>query len=169
MSVSRDIVATWRRPRAVMRRLLSQGRREDRALAFLIGACLLIFVAQWPRISREAYLSGDAGPPLEAQLAITFFAMLMIWPLLAYALAALSHLVARLLGGRGSHYAARLALFWALLASTPAWLLHGLVAGFIGPGPAERIVGAALLLAFLAIWGMCLREAEKGPEAEAAA
>jgi hypothetical protein len=37
MSVSRDIVATWRRPRRVMRSLLSQGRREDRAIMFLIG------------------------------------------------------------------------------------------------------------------------------------
>jgi hypothetical protein len=37
MSVSRDIVATWRRPRRVMRRLLAQGRREDRAIMFLMG------------------------------------------------------------------------------------------------------------------------------------
>jgi hypothetical protein len=167
MSVSRDIVATWRRPRAVMRRLLSQGRDEGRALAFLIGACLLIFVAQWPRLSREAHLAGESGPPLEAQLGITFFAMLMIWPLLAYALAAASHLVSRLFGGQGTHYAARLALFWALLASTPAWLFHGLVAGFVGPGPAETVVGGLLLLAFLLIWGMCLREAEASPEAAA--
>ncbi|MGP1355828.1 YIP1 family protein [Roseicyclus sp.] len=168
MSVSRDIVATWRRPREVMRRLLAQGRREDRALAFLIGACFLIFVAQWPRISREAYFAAEGDAPLQARLAITFFAMLMIWPLMAYALGALTHLVARLVGGRGTWYSARLALFWALLASTPAWLLHGLVAGFIGPGPAQNLVGALLLLAFLAIWGICLGEAERGPEAETA-
>jgi hypothetical protein len=152
-----------------MRRLLAQGRREDRALAILIGACLVIFIAQWPRISREAYLAVEGAAPLEARLAITFFAMLMIWPLMAYGLAAFTHLVARLFGGRGTHYSARLALFWALLASTPAWLLHGLVAGFIGPGPAEQAVGAGLLLAFVTIWGICLREAERGPEAEAAA
>jgi hypothetical protein len=42
------------------------GRREDRALAMLIAACLVIFVAQWPRLSREAYLAPDGGPPLEA-------------------------------------------------------------------------------------------------------
>src|SRR6056297_601672 len=62
----------------------------------------------------------------------------------------------------------RLALFWTLLATTPAWLLHGLVRGFIGPGPAEQLVGAGLLLAFVTIWGICLREAEIAPETEAA-
>ena len=102
-------------------------------------------------------------------MAITFFAMLMIWPLMAYGLAGLTHLVARLLGGRGSWYSARLALFWALLASSPAWLLHGLVAGFIGPGPALSVVGGILLLAFLTIWALCLAEAERAAEAEVAA
>jgi hypothetical protein len=151
-----------------MRKLLAMGRREDRALAILISACFIIFVAQWPRLSREAHLSGEGAPPLEAELAITFFAMLMIWPLMAYGLAGLTHLVARAFGGRGSWYSARLALFWSLLASTPAWLFHGLVSGFIGPGPAERAVGAFLLLAFLLIWGISLREAEREPEARTA-
>lgn len=90
-------------------------------------------------------------------------------PLLAYAIAAVTRLIARLFGGQGTWYSARLALFWALLATTPAWLFHGLVRGFIGPGPAEQLVGAGLLLAFLSIWGICLREAETSPEAEAAA
>jgi hypothetical protein len=151
-----------------MRRLLAQGKREDRALVFLIGACLMIFVAQWPRIAREAHLAPEGAAPLDARLSITFFTMLMIWPLMAYGLAALSHLVARLFRGRGSWYSARLALFWSLLATTPAWLLYGLVSGFIGPGPAERLTGALLLLAFGAIWGISLREAERGPEAETA-
>lgn len=168
MSVSRDIAATWVRPRRVMRRLLAQGRREDRALVYLLLACGIIFVAQWPAISREVALNPD-GAPLQARLAITFFAWLMIWPLAFYGLGSLTHLIARPLGGRGSFYSARLALFWALLASTPAWLFYGLVNGFIGPGPAQTLVGAGLLLAFLSIWGICLREAESQPEAEAAA
>ena len=166
MAVSSDIIATWRAPSRVMRKLLSMGQREDRALAILIAACFVIFVAQWPRLSRDTYLAGGEGPPLDAQLAITFFAMLMIWPLMAYALAGLSHLIARIFGGRGSWYSARLALFWSLLATTPAWLLYGLVAGFIGPGPALQLVGGLLLLAFLTIWSLALREAERAPEAQ---
>jgi hypothetical protein len=167
MSVSRDIVATWRRPRSVMRSLLSQGRREDRALMFLILACGIIFVSQWPVISREVALDG-AGAPLQARLAITFFAWLMIWPLAFYGIGSLTHVVVRAFGGRGSLYSARLALFWTLLATTPAWLFYGLVRGFIGPGPAQTVVGIGLVLAFVTIWGICLREAEFGPEAEAA-
>ncbi|PWK62472.1 YIP1 family protein [Roseicyclus mahoneyensis] len=166
MAVTTDIVATWRHPGAVMRRLLSMGRREDRALAVLIAACFVIFVAQWPRLSREAYLAPEGAPPLEAVLSITFFAMMMIWPLAAYAVAAITHLLARILGGRGTWYSARLALFWSLLATSPAWLFHGLVAGFVGPGPAQTVAGVILLVAFLAIWGMSLREAQREPEAD---
>lgn len=169
MSVSRDIVATWKGPRRVMRRLLDQGRREDRAVVILLGACFLIFVAQWPRLQRESLVAPEGAPPLEAQLGITFFVMMMIWPFLAYLIAAISHLVARLCGGRGSWYSARLAFFWALLASSPAWLFHGLISGFIGPGPAEQAVGAGVLLAFGTIWGMSLWEAEREAEARAAA
>jgi hypothetical protein len=166
MAVSTDIVATWRRPRQVMRKLLDMGQREDRALMFLLVGCGLIFVAQWPQLSRAAYL--DESVPLQARIGGALFAWLFWVPLLAYGLAAVSRLVARALGGRGTWYSARLALFWALLASTPAWLMYGLVAGFIGSGPAERIVGAFLLLAFFSIWGICLREAERQPEAQGA-
>ncbi len=45
MPVARDIAATYRGPRRVMRRLLAQGRREDRAIAYLMISCFLIFVA----------------------------------------------------------------------------------------------------------------------------
>jgi hypothetical protein len=165
MSVARDIVASWRRPAQVMRRLLDMGRREDRALMFLMLGCALIFVSQWPLISRQAALDPD-GAPLQARLAITFFAWLMVWPIGFYGIGSLTHLIARAFGGRGTWYSARLALFWALLASSPGWLFYGLVAGFVGPGSAQQVTGALLLLAFLTIWGICLRVAETVPEAE---
>ncbi len=64
------------------------------------------------------------------------------------------------LGGQGGYYGARLALFWALVASAPAWLLNGLVAGLIGPGAALNIVGFLAFAAFLWIWLSGLAEAE---------
>lgn len=146
-----------------MRKLLDMGQREDRALMFLMLGCGLVFVAQWPRLTREA--SFDDTVPLQALIGAALFAWLFWAPLMAYALAALTRILARLFGGHGTWYSARLALFWALLASSPAWLLHGLVAGFIGPGPELQIVGAALLLVFFSFWGICLREAERKPEA----
>jgi hypothetical protein len=57
-----------------------------------------------------------------------------------------------------------LALFWTLLSVSPAFMFYGMIAGFIGPGPAQTCVGAGLVLAFLVIWGMTLFEAEQSPE-----
>jgi hypothetical protein len=136
--------------------------REDRALVTLMLACGLIFVAQWPRLSREAFLGEQE---LNALLAGALMGWLFIAPLALYALAALSHLVARLMGGQGSWYGARMALFWALLAAAPLWLLWGLVAGFIGPGPALDLTGIVAFGAFLLIWVFGLRAAEGGEAA----
>jgi hypothetical protein len=86
----------------------------------------------------------------------------------AYVIAAASRLLARLLGGRGTWFGARLALFWALLAASPLWLLNGLVAGFIGPGIALNLVGLMAVGAFLLFWGAGLWEAERGEGARTA-
>ena len=158
MSLTGDILLSYRQPRRVIRRRLDAGPREDRALALLIGACLLMFAAQWPRLARAAHLHGEI--PLEVAIGGALFGWLFVAPLGLYLLAWLSHLVARLLGGRGSAFGARMALFWALLAAAPLFLLQGLVAGLIGPGPELAATGLVALGAFLLIWGICLVEAE---------
>ena len=166
MAVSSDILRTYHAPRRVVREKLANGEREDRALATLIGACVLIFVAQWPLLSRQAYL--DPSVPLDARMGGALMGWLFIVPLAAYVIAAASHLLARLLGGRGTWFGARLALFWALLAASPLWLLNGLVAGFIGPGAALNLVGLLAVAAFLLFWGAGLWEAERGEGARTA-
>jgi nitrogen fixation/metabolism regulation signal transduction histidine kinase len=158
MRITVDILRAWRHPRVVMARRLAEGPREDRALAYLMIACVLIFVAQWPRMARDAQI--DPLTPLDMRLGATLFAWLFIVPLALYAIAWISHLLARLLGGNGSAFAARMALFWSLLAVTPLWLLNGLVAGFIGPGTSLTIVGAISLAVFFVIWISSLIEAE---------
>lgn len=158
MPVTTDITATYRGPGRVMRRLLDMGQREDRALAFLMGACGLVFIAQLPRLSREAHLTGQE---LNMLLGGSLMAWIFIAPLFLYLLAGASHLLARVAGGRGSWYGARLALFWSLLASTPILLLHGLVAGFIGPGPAREGVGILWCAVFFWFWIATLRTAER--------
>jgi hypothetical protein len=167
MAVTNDIARTYRRPRVVIRDLLDQGKREDRAIAYLIISCFLIFVAQWPRLSRKAagfeIPAGAEVPELDRLLAYEFMAWLMIWPLFLYIIAGLTHLVAKAIGGKGSGYGARLALFWAMLSTVPLLLLHGLMAGFTGPGAQTNFVGALWLIAFLWIWIQGLREAESRP------
>jgi hypothetical protein len=78
-----------------------------------------------------------------------------------YLLAALSRLLAKLLGGQGSHYRARMALFAALLTVTPAMLLQGLVAGMIGPGTQLLLVQTLVGVGFIWIWIMMLTRAER--------
>ncbi len=159
MSIVQDILRSYRAPRQVFRARLGQERREDRALAVLIAACVIIFVAQWPRLARDSFETGQDLNPL---LGGALFGLLFIAPLALYAIGTISHLLARIAGGRGSGYGARFALFWALLAASPLWLFWGLIAGFIGPGLALSGVGLLALGAFVVFWTLNFREAEWG-------
>lgn len=158
MSLVRDMMKTYTGPHMVIGRLLSVGPREDRAFAILMGGCAVVFVAQWPRLAREAHITGQE---LNAMLGGTLMAWIFIAPLLLYALALISHLVLRTAGRKQSAYGARLALFWALLAASPFILLHGLVAGFIGPGMALNVIGFVWLMVFLWFWISGLLQAGK--------
>ncbi len=146
MALTDDILHSWRSPDRVMRNLLADGRREGRALAFLIGACLLIFLAQWPRLARLAQQEPEI--PFQAFIAGAMMGWLFIAPILLYGVAALLQLACRLLRRPISGWAARLAFFWALLAASPLWLLNGLIAGLLGPGLVTSVLGFAILVAF---------------------
>ncbi|MEL7166541.1 MAG: YIP1 family protein [Pseudomonadota bacterium] len=149
MSISRNIVATYRGPGAVIQRLLGMGQREDRALAYVMGACALFFVADLPRLAREAHLTGQE---LDMLMGGSLMAWIFIAPLLLYGIAFVARLLARLFGGRGTPYGARLTLFWALLAASPLVLLRGLTAGFVGPGLELQIVGLVWFVCFMWFW-----------------
>lgn len=159
MSVSHDMIAAYRHPRAVFRRRAGTALREDRALVVLMVACLLIFVGQWPRLERTALATGEDLQPL---IGGALFGWMFIMPLVAYALGTLSHLAARAAGGHGSAYASRFALFWALLCAAPLWLLWGLAAGMLGQGVALSVLGLVALGAFLVLWGLNFHEANWG-------
>lgn len=161
MAVTRNITATYRNPGKTLRGLLALGQREDRALAYLMAGCLVVFVAQLPRLAREAHLT---GAELNMLLGASLMAWVFIAPLLLYCIAGLSHLVAKIFKGRGSHYGARLALFWALLASSPLMLLWGLIAGFIGPGLELQVIGLLWFATFGWFWISGLIAAEKAPQ-----
>lgn len=158
MAVTSDIVESWPRPRVVLRRHLNRGVSEAFAFSLLFVFLLLAFVAQWPPTAREAFAAGEASAlPRMLAIALAVFATLPIW----YGLAAVGHLVARLFGGKGGWYGARLALFSALVAISPLMLLQGLVAGLIGPGPGLVAVRAIVGIGFLYIWISMLIEAER--------
>ncbi|WP_456386214.1 YIP1 family protein [Profundibacter sp.] len=158
MSATDDILQSYRHPRAVIRRHLNRGLREDYALYILLIACGIVFVSRWPELSRAAHL--DPSNPLSARLWAAGLGWIFFAPLFFYALAWLSYLIARIIGGQGTPYGARLALFWSLLVVSPIWLLHGLVAGFIGKGPQLTAVGILLVGGFFWVWISSLIESQ---------
>lgn len=158
MAIATDIFRAWRHPKQVMQERLAGGVREDRALAILMGACFLIFVSQWPKLIRIAEIQPEMS--LEILLGGALMAWLFIAPLALYLIAAVSHVVARIAGGQGSWFSARMALFWSLLVVAPIWLLNGLVAGIFGAGTILTVTGGLAFFAFVVIWIASLIEAE---------
>lgn len=156
--MTQDIAATYRGPGKVMRRLLAMGENEGRALAILLGTCVVMFVAQWPRLAREAHMDGTDR---NALLAGALLGWVIIAPLFFYAVAWIVHLIARLLGGAGSGFASRLSLFWSLAAASPLFLLLGLTAGFVGEGLEQQIVGVLWIAVFLWFWVRTLMVAHR--------
>lgn len=155
MGVATDIARTYRAPRAVIRHRIGMGEREGAALATLMLACVLIFVSQWPRLSRQAF---ETGQELDMLIGGTLLSWLFMMPLIFYVLAFLAELVLRIGGPAPSGFSVRMATFWSLLAATPLWLLWGLTAGFVGSGAAANVTGAAALAAFVIFWISGLRE-----------
>jgi hypothetical protein len=158
MPVTTDIVRSWRSPRAVMRSHLARGRSEPWAFSLLIAFMLVGFVAQWPGASRNAFYTPEM--PVFAQMMAIGMGMLAFIPLW-YLLAAIGHWLAKLLGGQGDHYGARLALFWALVTVSPLTLLLGLVKGMIGPGAGLTAVTVLTGVAVFGFWIVNLIEAER--------
>jgi hypothetical protein len=158
MSVSSDIVESWRRPRTVVRRHMNRGRSEPFAFSLLVTFLLLAFVAQWPGASRAAFEAGNqpVSPRLLA-IGLGLLATIPLW----YGLAAVSRLVAKLCGGRGSWYGARIALFWSLVAITPMMLLQGMVAAMVGSSPGLTLVSGLAAVIFVVFWVLALIEVER--------
>lgn len=149
MSVLGDIAASYAGPHKVVARHMAMGQREDRALAILMAGCTMLFVSSWPYNARLAHLEGqDMGPLIGGSL----FALMFMAPLLFYVLSGVVGVVLGLGGWKGGAYGSRFALFWALLATSPLLLLHGLVKGFVGPGLQEQAVGAIWFTVFLWFW-----------------
>lgn len=158
MPVTSDIVATYKGPRRTFARILAMGQREDRALMILMAGCLIAFVARWPVLARQAHMSGEE---LNMLLGGSLLAIMFVLPLAFYLIGGLSHLVAKLLGGKGSWYGARLALFWAFLAVSPITLLRGLVESMVGPGAGLQLVEFVWFAVFIWFWMSGLYEAER--------
>lgn len=146
----------YRSPREVQRRRMAGEPREDRAVAVLLAACGIIFVAQWPRLAREAYVDPSIG--LDGRMAGALVGWIFFAPLFFYGLALLAHWALGIFGRSSTPFRSRMALFWALLSTTPLFLLAGLTSGFVGQGAALSLVGLLASGAFLLFWWAGLAE-----------
>ena len=159
MAVVGDILRSWRSPRSVILQHMQRRPTEPFAFSLLVTFLILAFVAQWPNMSRAAYLQPDV--PLTQRMLAAALALLASIPLW-YALAAFSRVVARALGGKGGYLGARMALFTALLSAAPLMLLQGMVSGFAGAGALATAAGVFVLCGFLYLWINMLIAAEAG-------
>ena len=157
MALTADIFESWRRPRVVIRRLVLRGRSEPFVFTFLFVFLLLSLVALAPYLAREAALHPDV--PLFQRLFAAALGMLGLIPVF-YLLAALGHLVAKLMGGHGGYFDGRLALFWALTCTTPAMLIYGLMRAFSTNALVLSVAGIAIFVMFITLYAVMLREVE---------
>lgn len=159
MPVSRDMGRMFRRPRVVVRELFAMGPREDRAIAWLMIGCFLVFLSRLPALQRNAV---EAGSNFQQDTIYAFFALMMIAPLMFYLIAAVIFLIAKLLRPAITAYGARLAIFWGWLAATPIALFYGLLVGFNGlDHPGTIMIGAVWLIVLLWFWISGLTEVSK--------
>ncbi|WP_039018051.1 hypothetical protein [Halocynthiibacter namhaensis] len=157
MSVTRDILACYRRPREVFERRMSGD--EGLVLTYAIIAGLLAFVGQLPVWSRQAELLPELGN-FASLVYSGFLVLVFVFPLFFYILAALIWFPLRALAGV-SGLDIRLSMFWSLLAAMPLWLLLGLTQGLIGPGTETYLVFVLWFIAFLAFFTIGLRIASR--------
>ncbi|MCC1481702.1 YIP1 family protein [Roseibaca sp. Y0-43] len=137
------------KPRLVVGALARGDLREPQVMFFALLACALIFVSQWPILSRAATL--DPSVTFEQRMGGAMFGIMFLLPLLLYGFAALLKLGLRLSGRIVPGILARLALFWSLLTVTPLMLVQGGLSAFLGPVGLTQGFGFVVLLVFLYI------------------
>lgn len=157
MSVTRDMIESYKAPKRPFSRQLHEGVSESRVLAYLMIAVVIIFIAQLPRLSRESFLDGTIE--LEARVGAAILGWLFIMPLALYALSFVIVIVQKLFRMPAHAFTTRMALFWSLLVSSPIFLLQGLVAGLIGRGPALASVNIVLGIVLTVVFVACLQAA----------
>ncbi|MGY6548796.1 MAG: YIP1 family protein [Roseinatronobacter sp.] len=151
MSLFRNIVQTYRAPRDTVRLLAAPDLREPQVLFFGSVACGLIFVSQWPVLSRAAAL--DPSITFEQRMGGALFGVMFVLPLLLYAIAWILQILLRLAGRPIEGLHVRLALFWSLLCTAPLMLVQGGLSGVMGKNLFVLLFGFVVAGVFLYILG----------------
>ena len=160
MSVAGEILRAYRGIRASMRRQLEAHPGEERLLIYLVVAILLFFVARIPNLLETSAAQATEEVSGNAIFVTNLVASFFFAPLLFYGLAAISHVLSKVFKGKGTGYAARLALFWSLLVVSPLALISTILQSAIPVIWLATALPVVMFLLFAFVWGSCLSVAE---------
>jgi len=158
----KDIARTWVNAAGVLEEKSWKPVHENHLLGYLLMALLVSFALRFPALTRMHAELGT-GEPLEAFIAANLVSTMLFGALAAYLLAALSHLTARAVGGRGSWQQARLALFWCMVAFLPFGVLIAILDIFAVPDLVDKGVRLIVILLFFNAWIRGLAVLERAP------
>ena len=155
------ILGAWADLRGSMRAELDRDPSEGRLLFYVMFAGLFRFVGAAMVLAYGPLALTMPEDVFRGQIAASFVAIFFLLSLLYYAVAATGGALARAMGGTGSWYDSRAAMFWAALVAAPAILASKLLALVLAglPGP---IVGSVEMLgevAFAWTTAHCFAEA----------
>ena len=145
MSAVINISKTYYKPIQTYSKLFASGASEKDNLGYLVGGCVVSFVAQWPVQSRQAFTSQQ---PIDELMGAILLSTLFLLPLVFYFFSIVFYFCAKILGSNILAVELRLIIFWAYLATAPILLLVGLVEGFLGKNYQYFIVAGLWLAAF---------------------
>jgi hypothetical protein len=155
------MLGAWADLRGSMRAELDRDPSEGRLLFYVMFAGLFRFVGAAMVLAYGPLALAMPEDVFRGQIAASFVAIFFLLSLLYYAVAATGGGLARAMGGTGSWYDSRAALFWAALIAAPAILASKLLALILAgmPGP---VVGSVEMLgevAFAWTTAHCFAEA----------
>ena len=146
MSVVINISKTYFKPSQTFSKLFAAGASEKENLAYLVGGCVISFVAQWPAQSRQAFINQQ---PVDELMGAILLSNLFLLPLIFYLVSAIIFIFAKTFKSNILGAELRLIIFWSYLASTPILLFVGLVEGFFGKNYHYYIIAGLWLSVFL--------------------
>ena len=85
MSVVTNISKTYYKPIQTYSKMFAAGASEKENLAYLVGGCVISFVAQWPAQSRQAFINQQ---PVNELMGAILLSNLFLLPLIFYLVSA---------------------------------------------------------------------------------
>jgi len=146
MPLIQSITQSYRNPQLVFRQMWVAGVVESKSLALVMGASAAGFISALPELARRAHLE---SLDLQQLMGGALLGWIFMAPLMFYCLALVLYWILGLFLKTITAAQMRVIVFWSLVVAVPVLLLHGLVAGFIGPSVQKQIIGVVWIAVVL--------------------